>query len=624
MIKASAGGGGRGMRRCDDVADAAALTQLIESARAEARDLLRQRRRCCWSAWSKKRATSNCRSSATRTAARCTWASATARPSAATRRSWKKRRRPASRAALRARMGDAAVKLVREVGYVGAGTVEFLLTPDGEFHFLEMNTRLQVEHPVTEAITGLDLVEWQLRIARGEPIPLQQADIRWQRPRHRGAAVRRGRLQRLRAAGRAQLLHWNVPAGEGIRVDHGMVAQPTIPPYYDSMIAKVIAYGADREQARGRLQRALAGSSVLGLRHQPRLPAAGAGRTGLCHAAAGHALARRGQPGVDRAPARCALGGAGGGAAAAPSGAGLRPAGAVEFDRRARHATAPGRGRPVVRSAPGLPPRRADRNAASATRRHSRRDTARRWHDGAADRRRRRTCACRPRCRATQGWLDADGICAAWTDLSQAPPVREDEASHGLDHQPHARRAGEAGRSAAGQRVRKGEFVLAIEAMKMEHRIEAPIAGTVVEIGATAGTQVSPGRLLVRIEADAGLKENRHVRTRRAVRRRKRRGHAHDEPSGGAERAQRQPARRPARRPGAGQGRRRRCARCCSLAPAAASVSGADLAAGSAITRPARRGADPCASATTRSSWRCGSFRSRSSAPSTAWPLAPA
>ena len=137
--------------------------------------------------------------------------------------------------------------------------------PTGDFHFLEMNTRLQVEHPVTEAITGLDLVEWQLRIARGEPLPLQQEQIRWQghaiearlcaEDAFNGFAPQAGRV-----------LHWNVPAGEGMRIDHGLVAQPEIPPYYDSMIAKVIAYGADREQARGRLLRALAGSAVLGLR----------------------------------------------------------------------------------------------------------------------------------------------------------------------------------------------------------------------------------------------------------------------------------------------------------------------------------------------------------------------
>ena len=100
------------------------------------------------------------------------------------------------------------------------------------------------------------------------------------------------------------------------------------------------------------------------------------------------------------------------------------------------------------------------------------------------------------------GWLDAEGCCAAWRDLSQAPPEREDEGSHGLIS---SRMHGALVKLnvEVGQRVAKGDFVLAIEAMKMEHRIEAPIAGTVVEVGATAGTQVAPGRLLVRIEADA-------------------------------------------------------------------------------------------------------------------------
>ena len=100
------------------------------------------------------------------------------------------------------------------------------------------------------------------------------------------------------------------------------------------------------------------------------------------------------------------------------------------------------------------------------------------------------------------GWLDADGVSAAWADTSQAPPVVDDEASHGVIT---SRMHGQVVRLnvEVGQRVRKGDFVLAIEAMKMEHRIEAPLAGSVVEIGAAAGTQVAPGRLLLRIEADA-------------------------------------------------------------------------------------------------------------------------
>ena len=263
MVKATAGGGGRGMRRCDDVGDAASVTQLLESARAEALssfgkgELLLER-------LVEERAMWRCRSSATRTATPCTWASAIVRRSAATRRSSKKRPRPAcrrdcARAWARRRRGWCA-RWLRRCRHGGVPA-----HADGSFHFLEMNTRLQVEHPVTEAITGLDLVEWQLRIARGEPLPLAQADIHF-----KGHAIEVRLCAEDAFAGFAPqsgaVTHWQVPQGDGIRIDHGLVAQPDIPPHYDSMIAKVIAFGSDREQARRRLMNTLAHSTVLGLR----------------------------------------------------------------------------------------------------------------------------------------------------------------------------------------------------------------------------------------------------------------------------------------------------------------------------------------------------------------------
>ncbi len=170
---------------------------------------------------------------------------------------------PAVNADLRARMGAAAVAAARTIGYRGAGTVEFLLAGDGAFYFLEMNTRLQVEHPVTEAITGLDLVEWQLRVARGESLPLTQEQVRFD-----GHAIE-VRLYAedayagfLPQTGRIDV--WQPASGPGVRIDHGLKDGLAISPFYDPMIAKVIAHGATRAEARTRLIKALRDTVVLG------------------------------------------------------------------------------------------------------------------------------------------------------------------------------------------------------------------------------------------------------------------------------------------------------------------------------------------------------------------------
>jgi 3-methylcrotonyl-CoA carboxylase alpha subunit len=167
----------------------------------------------------------------------------------------------------RAAMGRAAVEAARAVGYVGAGTVEFMLTQDGAFYFMEMNTRLQVEHPVTELVTGLDLVEWQLRVAAGEPLPLTQEQVALQ-----GHAIE-ARLYAedpeqgfLPSTGR--LVHLVPPAeSDHVRVDTGVEQGDEITPHYDPMIAKLIVWDEDRPRALARLRVALAQYRVVGVRH---------------------------------------------------------------------------------------------------------------------------------------------------------------------------------------------------------------------------------------------------------------------------------------------------------------------------------------------------------------------
>jgi geranyl-CoA carboxylase alpha subunit len=162
-------------------------------------------------------------------------------------------------------MARDAVAAARAVGYRGAGTVEFIVDAAGQHHFLEMNTRLQVEHPVTECVTGLDLVEWQLRVAAGEPLPLTQEQIRFS-----GHAIEVRLVAEDPCDGwkpqTGRTLAWQ-PDEAGVRVDHGLQAHDEVTPWYDAMVAKFIAHGQDREDAIRRLMLALARSPLLGVQN---------------------------------------------------------------------------------------------------------------------------------------------------------------------------------------------------------------------------------------------------------------------------------------------------------------------------------------------------------------------
>ncbi|MDG5499350.1 acetyl/propionyl/methylcrotonyl-CoA carboxylase subunit alpha [Marinobacter sp. BGYM27] len=165
---------------------------------------------------------------------------------------------------LRAAMGEAAVQAAKACQYVGAGTVEFLVDSERNFYFLEMNTRLQVEHPVTELITGQDLVAWQLRVAEGRPLPLTQDQISLT-----GHAIE-VRLYAEDPAGNfmpqtGMLERYALAAVDGVRYDSGIQQGDTVSPFYDPMLAKVIAYGEDRADAQRRLLRALEDSQVFGV-----------------------------------------------------------------------------------------------------------------------------------------------------------------------------------------------------------------------------------------------------------------------------------------------------------------------------------------------------------------------
>jgi 3-methylcrotonyl-CoA carboxylase alpha subunit len=261
LIKASAGGGGKGMRRVDQAADfAAALASCQREARASFGD---------------ERVLLETYLTRPRHIEIQVFLDGYGNGVQLFERDCSIQRRhqkvieeapaPGMDAQRRALMGAAALAAATAVGYVGAGTVEFVVAPNGDFYFMEMNTRLQVEHPVTEMITGQDLVEWQLRVAAGEALPLRQEQLRiaghaieariYAEDPDRGFLPATGRLAHLRLPA----------ASRWVRVDAGVTQGDVITPYYDPMIAKLIVWGESREAARARMAQALAEFQIVGL-----------------------------------------------------------------------------------------------------------------------------------------------------------------------------------------------------------------------------------------------------------------------------------------------------------------------------------------------------------------------
>jgi len=258
MIKAVAGGGGRGMRLAPD---AAAFPDFLRSARSEAQGAFGDPTVIL------ERAIVNPRHIEIQVFGdrRGNAIHLAERDCSVQRRHQKlieEAPSPAVSPELRARMGAIAVKAIQSIGYEGAGTLEFLLDGDGNFYFMEMNTRLQVEHPVTEAITGLDLVELQLRVAAGEPLGLKQGDITFS-----GHAIEVRLCSEdaghdfMPQSGRMAL--WQMP--DDLRVEHALQSGSEIPPFYDSMIAKIIAHGATRDETRRKLIHGLERAVAFGV-----------------------------------------------------------------------------------------------------------------------------------------------------------------------------------------------------------------------------------------------------------------------------------------------------------------------------------------------------------------------
>lgn len=411
--------------------------------------------------------------------------------------------------ATRASMGEAAVQAARSCGYRGAGTVEFIV-PGGDpssYYFMEMNTRLQVEHPVTELVTGLDLVEWQLRVAAGEPLPFGQEDVRLTGHAVEARVCAEDPARGFLPSG-GTVLRLREPQGDGVRTDSGLSEGAEVGSLYDPMLSKVIAYGPDRESALRKLRAALAGTVTLGvqtnagfLRRLLAHPAVVAGEldTGLVEREAASLVTADVPPDVYAAAAllrQAALDPAPGAGWVDPFSVadGWRLGGEPAWT--AHHLHVPGHdpvtvrvrgtadgGREVLLDGEGTP--------------------------------RRSSGILPPRPDDPRFVCRLDGVTHAFAALPDGTWLgRDGDAWQVRDHDPVAAsltRGAHAGadsltapmpgtvtvvKVAVGDEVAAGQSLLVVEAMKMEHVICAPHAGTVAELDVTPGTTVAMDQVL--------------------------------------------------------------------------------------------------------------------------------
>lgn len=403
---------------------------------------------------------------------------------------------PAVDEALRQEMGEAAVNAAKACNYVGAGTVEFLLAPEGDFFFLEMNTRLQVEHPVTELVTGLDLVAWQIKVARGEPLPLTQEQVRLT-----GHAME----VRLYAEDPAQnympqtgpVLRWQPASGDGVRIDHGLVEGYEVGSHYDPMLAKIIAVGDSREDARRRLIRAVEDTVLMGVRdNRPFLAAI------LRHPVFACGEATTAFIGEDFADDASMAG-------EAPSSqlwalaALLRcEAETPSADLRGWHSSTLGAQPVQLRCGDHEQTvyiRYQDNHAELIVGENSHRIATLAPGLATIDGVQQRYRMCQD---GKQSWLQWQGHSVCFEDATHSAAGTSDQAGSGQIRAPMDGAVIEVC-AKAGDAVKRGQVLVIMEAMKMEHSLKADCDGTVESADLAVGSQVKRQQLLVSIKPDS-------------------------------------------------------------------------------------------------------------------------